>query len=185
MSDLRKIIHIDMDALCLRGATRFSGIARQSHCRGWGERREGWPPQPVTRPAIWGKECHARLAWPSSNLARELIFVKPALRCTAKYPDKSDPSFWIHRSRRTHGLDEAYLDVTVNKNMAIATDICKRKIRQKIMMCPTDRFSRVSYNKFLAKWFRCAKSPMASQWSNLYLCCPAVSKNTIEKFWCG
>lgn len=49
-------------------------------------------------------------------------------------------------------LDEAYLDVTVNKkNMAVATDIA-REIRQKIWeVTQLTASAGVSYNKFLAK----------------------------------
>ena len=126
MSDLRKIIPSTWMPLYLREQRDFSGIARAKPLP-WVGREERVTTQPVTArpPQIWGKECHARLA--GHQTLPELIFVKPSFECTAKYPDNQIHLFEYTDLVEPMALDEAYLDVTVNKKHGHRHRHCKKR----------------------------------------------------------
>jgi DNA polymerase-4 len=152
MSDLRKIIHIDMDAFYASVEQRdFPELRGKAIAVGGGEKRG------VTTTASYeARKFGVRSAmpgWQAIKLCPELIFVKPRFEVYREVSRQIRSIFFEYTDLvEPMALDEAYLDVTVNKkNMAVATDIA-REIRQKIWeVTQLTASAGVSYNKFLAK----------------------------------
>ena len=151
-SDLRKIIHIDMDAF-------FASVEQRDDPRlrgrplavGHGARRGV-----VAAASYEARQFGVRSAMPSTTALRQcpqLVFVPPRFEVYkavsqqihaifADYADLIEPL----------SLDEAYLDVTANRaGLATATDTA-RAIRARILEeTGLTASAGVSYNKFLAK----------------------------------
>jgi DNA polymerase IV len=153
MEDLKKIIHVDMDAF-------FAAVYIRDH------------PEVKGKPVICGGPANSRgvvstcsyearkfgvhSAMPSfqaHKLCPQGIFVRPDFEAIREASQQVREIFYQYSDLvEPVSIDEAYLDVTENKsNEPIATKIAK-EIRQKIW----DRTSLtasagVSYNKFLAK----------------------------------
>jgi len=149
---IRKIIHIDMDAF-------YASVEQRDHPElrgkpvavGWDKERSV-----VCAASYEARKFGVRSALPSVTARKkcpELIFVKPHFevyqfvsgqirQIFLEYTDLVEPL----------SLDEAYLDVSVNKkNIASATQIA-REIKDKIKaVTGLNASAGVSYNKFLAK----------------------------------
>jgi DNA polymerase IV len=151
-SELRKIIHVDMDAFYASVEQRDNPDLRGKPVAVGGASRRGV----VAAASYEARKFGVRSAMPSVTALRkcpELVFVKPRFdvyravslqirAIFALYTDEIEPL----------SLDEAYLDVTENK-MAIplATQIAE-EIRARIKAeTGLTASAGISYNKFLAK----------------------------------
>ena len=153
MSDsLRKIIHIDMDAFFASVEQRDNPELMGKPVAVGGSKKRGV----VAAASYEARKFGVYSAMPSVTARKkcpDLIFVKPRFdvyksvsqdihSIFQKYTDIIEPL----------SLDEAFLDVTVNKKgLAIATDVAaeiKAKIKQKTGLTAS---AGVSINKFLAK----------------------------------
>lgn len=148
----RKIIHIDMDAFYASVEQRDNPELRGKPVAVGGNRERGV----VAAASYEARKFGVFSAMASVVAARkcpELIFVRPRFEAYkivsnqiraifAEYTDLIEPL----------SLDEAYLDVTVNKKaIEVATDIAKEikiKIKEQTLLTAS---AGVSYNKFLAK----------------------------------
>ena len=150
--DVRKIIHIDMDAFFASVEQRDDPALRgRPVAVGHGERRGV-----VAAASYEARAFGVRSAMPSTTALRkcpELVF--------------TPPRFEVYKavSRQIHGvfadytdlieplsLDEAYLDVTANRRGLTTAAQTAREIRARILeVTGLTASAGVSYNKFLAK----------------------------------
>lgn len=150
--EIRKIIHVDMDAFYASVEQRDNPALRgQPVAVGFGSRRGV-----VAAASYEAREFGVRSAMPSVTALRrcpDLIFVPP------RFEQYRMVSRQIHEifSRYTHAieplsLDEAYLDVTENlPGIPTATEVAMRiraEIREETGLTAS---AGISYNKFLAK----------------------------------
>ncbi len=150
--NLRKIIHIDMDAFYASVEQRDNINLREKPIAVGGNSKRGV----VMTASYQARKFGVRSAMPSATAARlcpELVFVKPRFDV---YKQISQQIRAIFRSYtdlvEPLSLDEAYLDVTENKlaiesAIKIARDI-KEEIFQETALTAS---AGVSINKFLAK----------------------------------
>lgn len=149
---VRKIIHVDMDAF-------FASVEQRDnpHLRGKpvavGEAKQRGV---VAAASYEARKFGVRSAMPSVTAARKcphLIFVKPRFE-VYKAVSAQIHEIFAEYTPLIEGvsLDEAYLDVTENlKGMAVATEIA-REIRTKILdVTGLTASAGISYNKFLSK----------------------------------
>ncbi|MBK8111638.1 MAG: DNA polymerase IV [Saprospiraceae bacterium] len=184
MSDLRKIIHIDMDAFYASVEQRdFPELRGKAIAVGGGEKRG------VTTTASYeARKFGVRSAmpgWQAIKLCPELIFVKPRFEVYREVSRQIRTIFFEYTDLvEPMALDEAYLDVTVNKkNMAIATDIAK-EIRQKIFdVTQLTASAGVSYNKFLAKMASGVQKPNGLTVIKPHQAAAFIENLAIEKFY--
>lgn len=184
MSDLRKIIHIDMDAFYASVEQRdFPELRGKAIAVGGGEKRG------VTTTASYeARKFGVRSAmpgWQAIKLCPELIFVKPRFDVYREVSRQIRSIFFEYTDLvEPMALDEAYLDVTVNKkNMAIATDIAK-EIRQKIYdVTQLTASAGVSYNKFLAKMASGVQKPNGLTVIKPHQAAAFIENLAIEKFY--
>ncbi|MBK8699462.1 MAG: DNA polymerase IV [Saprospiraceae bacterium] len=152
MPAIRKIIHIDMDAFYASVEQRDNPDLRGKPIAVGGGEKRGVTTTASYEARKYGVKS-AMPGWQAKKLCPELIFVPPRFdiyKAVSKqirevflsYTDVIEPL----------ALDEAYLDVTINKmGMDIATEIAGR-IRQDIFEATQLTASAgVSYCKFLAK----------------------------------
>jgi DNA polymerase-4 len=149
--DIRKIIHIDMDAFYASVEQRDDPALRGKPVAVGGRERGV-----VMAASYEARKFGVRSAMPSATAKRlcpELVFVKP------RFDIYKDVSRQIREIFLDYtplveplSLDEAYLDVTANlKGMALASDIA-REIRARIFeRTALTASAGISYNKFLAK----------------------------------
>jgi len=149
---VRKIIHVDMDAFYASVEQRDNPELRGKPVAVGGSAARGV----VAAASYEARAFGVRSALPSVTAKRrcpDLIFVKP------RFDIYRAVSAQIHQIFAEHtdlieplSLDEAYLDVTVNKqNIAVATDIATM-IRARIKaITGLNASAGISYCKFLAK----------------------------------
>ncbi|WP_420460736.1 DNA polymerase IV [Neolewinella sp.] len=151
-TDLRKIIHIDMDAF-------FASVEQRDHpeLRGkpiavGGSKMRGVVAAASYEARVFG----VRSAMPSvtaKRLCPELIFVKSSFDKYRAVSDQIRDIFYSYTDLvEPLSLDEAYLDVTETKRGPDSATLIARAIRQEIFQATQLTASAgVSFNKFLAK----------------------------------
>jgi DNA polymerase-4 len=150
--DIRKIIHIDMDAFYASVEQRDDPDLRGRPVAVGGSSKRGV----VAAASYEAREYGVRSAMPSVTAARKcpaLVFVKPRFDVYKQVSRQIREIFADYTPLiEPLSLDEAYLDVTENlKNMPSATLIA-RDIRARILEeTGLTASAGVSYNKFLAK----------------------------------
>jgi DNA polymerase-4 len=148
----RKIIHIDMDAFFASVEQRDDPQLRGRPVAVGGSDRRGV----VAAASYEARQYGVRSAMPSVTAARRcpgLIFVRPRFDVYRKVSHQIREIFRRHTDLvEPLSLDEAYLDVTRDKQMIGSAVRVARLIRSQIRL-ETDLTASagVSYNKFLAK----------------------------------
>jgi DNA polymerase-4 len=149
---LRKIIHIDMDAFYASVEQRDDPALKGRPVAVGGSRERGVVAAASYEARVFG----VRSAMPSVTARRlcpDLVFVKPRFDAYRAISEQIRAVFAEHTDLiEPVALDEAYLDVTHNRQgLATATEVA-RAIRAAIRE-QTDLVASagVSYNKFLAK----------------------------------
>lgn len=148
----RKIIHIDMDAFYASVEQRDNPSLRGKPVAVGGSRQRGV----VAAASYEARRFGVHSAMPSITAARKcpgLLFVKPRFEVYRQVSEQIREIFFQYTDLvEPLSLDEAYLDVTHNKqSVALATEIA-RKIRAEIkQQLNLTASAGISYNKFLAK----------------------------------
>ncbi|MEL7739015.1 DNA polymerase IV [Citromicrobium bathyomarinum] len=148
----RKIIHVDMDAFFASVEQRDNPELRGKPVAVGGASGRGV----VAAASYEARKFGVKSAMPSvtaKRLCPDLIFVKSRFDAYREASDQIRAIFHHHTDLvEPLSLDEAYLDVTVNKlGIASATQIAqmiRQEIRAKTRLTAS---AGVSYNKFLAK----------------------------------
>ena len=150
--EIRKIIHVDMDAFYASVEQRDNPELRGKPVAVGGAAARGV----VAAASYEARAFGVRSAMPSVTAARkcpELIFVKPRFEVYRAVSQQIREIFADYTPLiEPLSLDEAYLDVTDNlKSMPIATEIAE-EIRARIRATTgLNASAGISYNKFLAK----------------------------------
>jgi len=151
-TEIRKIIHIDMDAFYASVEQKDNPELRGKPIAVGGSKERGV----VAAASYEARKFGVRSAMPSVTAAKrcpELIFVKPRFSRYAEVSRQIRDIFFEYTDLvEPLSLDEAYLDVTENKKgVDYATQIA-REIRKKIYdITGLTASAGISYNKFLAK----------------------------------
>jgi DNA polymerase-4 len=149
--EIRKIIHVDMDAFYASVEQRDDPALRGLPVAVGGRQRGV-----VMAASYEARKFGVRSAMPSvtaKRLCPELVFVKPRFDVYKQVSQQIREIFLEYTPLvEPLSLDEAYLDVTTNlKNIPLASDIA-REIRARILeRTGLTASAGVSYNKFLAK----------------------------------
>ncbi len=149
--EIRKIIHVDMDAFYASVEQRDDPALRGRPVAVGGRQRGV-----VMAASYEARKFGVRSAMPSVTAKRmcaELVFVKPRFEVYKEVSRQIREIFLDYTPLvEPLSLDEAYLDVTSNlKNIPLASDIA-REIRARILeRTGLTASAGVSYNKFLAK----------------------------------
>ncbi len=149
---LRKIIHIDMDAFYTSVEQRDNPSLRGKPVAVGSDRQRGV----VAAASYESRRFGVHSAMPSVTAARKcpgLIFVKPRFEVYRQVSEQIREIFYHYTDLvEPLSLDEAYLDITHNKqSVPLATEIAQQirtEIRQKLNLTAS---AGISYNKFLAK----------------------------------
>jgi DNA polymerase-4 len=150
-TEVRKIIHVDMDAFYASVEQRDDPSLRGRPVAVGGRQRGV-----VLAASYEARKFGVRSAMPSATAKRlcaELAFVKPRFDAYKEASRQIREIFLDYTPLvEPLSLDEAYLDVTTNlKNILLASDIA-REIRARILeVTGLTASAGVSYNKFLAK----------------------------------
>src|SRR6201994_832559 len=150
--EVRKIIHVDMDAFYASVEQRDNPDLRGKPVAVGGSRERGV----VAAASYEARKFGVRSAMPSVTAKRQcpdLIFVKPRFEVYKAISRQIRDIFAEHTAIiEPLSLDEAYLDVTENlQGIALARDIALQ-IRAKIKAeTGLNASAGISYNKFLAK----------------------------------
>ena len=150
-ADIRKIIHIDMDAFYASVEQRDDPTLRGRPVAVGGRERGV-----VMAASYEARKFGVRSAMPSvtaMRLCAELVFVNPRFDVYKEVSRQIREIFLDYTALvEPLSLDEAYLDVTTNlKNMPLAREIA-REIRARILeRTGLTASAGISYNKFLAK----------------------------------
>jgi DNA polymerase-4 len=151
MPEIRKIIHIDMDAFYASVEQRDDPALRGKPVAVGGRQRGV-----VMAASYEARSFGVRSAMPSATAKRlcpELLFVKPRFDVYKEVSRQIREIFLDYTPLvEPLSLDEAYLDVTTNlKGMPLASEIA-REIRARILeRTGLTASAGISYNKFLAK----------------------------------
>ncbi len=149
--EIRKIIHIDMDAFYASVEQRDDPALRGKPVVVGGRQRGV-----VMAASYEARKFGVRSAMPTATARRlcaELLLVKPRFDVYKEVSRQIREIFLEYTPLvEPLSLDEAYLDVTTNlKNMPLASDIA-REIRARILeRTGLTASAGISYNKFLAK----------------------------------
>ena len=150
-AEIRKIIHVDMDAFYASVEQRDDPELRGKPVAVGGRQRGV-----VMAASYEARTFGVRSAMPSATAKRlcaELVFVPPRFD-VYKEVSRLIREIFLEYTPLVEplSLDEAYLDVTTNlKNMPLASDIA-REIRARILeRTGLTASAGISYNKFLAK----------------------------------
>jgi len=149
--EVRKIIHVDMDAFYASVEQRDDPALRGRPVAVGGRQRGV-----VMAASYEARKFGVRSAMPSVTAKRmcaELVFVKPRFEVYKEVSRQIREIFLDYTPLvEPLSLDEAYLDVTANlKNIPLASDIA-REIRARILeRTGLTASAGISYNKFLAK----------------------------------
>ena len=152
INSLRKIIHIDMDAFYASVEQRDDPSLRGKPVAVGSSRQRGV----VVAASYESRRYGVHSALPSVTAARicpGLIFVKPRFEVYRQVSQQIREIFYHYTDLvEPLSLDEAYLDVTHNKqSVPLATEIAEKirtEIRQQLDLTAS---AGISYNKFLAK----------------------------------
>jgi DNA polymerase IV len=150
--EVRKIIHVDMDAFYASVEQRDNPDLRGKPVAVGGSRERGV----VAAASYEARKFGVRSAMPSVTAKRQcpdLIFVKPRFEVYKAVSQQIREIFEEHTPIiEPLSLDEAYLDVTENlQNIPLARDVALA-IRAKIKeVTGLNASAGISYNKFLAK----------------------------------
>ena len=150
-AEIRKIIHIDMDAFYASVEQRDDPELRGKPVAVGGRQRGV-----VMAASYEARKFGVRSAMPSATAKRlcaELVFVKPRVDVYKEVSRQIREIFLEYTPLvEPLSLDEAYLDVTDNlKGMPLASEIA-REIRARILeQTGLTASAGISYNKFLAK----------------------------------
>lgn len=151
-AEIRKIIHLDMDAFYASVEQRDDPDLRGKPVVVGGSRERGV----VMAASYEARRFGVRSAMPSATARRlcpELLFAKPRFEVYKQVSQQIRAIFLEYTPLvEPLSLDEAYLDVTTNlKNMPLASEIA-REIRSRILEeTGLTASAGISYNKFLAK----------------------------------
>jgi len=149
--EVRKIIHVDMDAFYASVEQRDDPELRGKPVAVGGRQRGV-----VMAASYEARKFGVRSAMPSATAKRlcaDLVFVKPRFDVYKEVSRQIREIFLEYTPLvEPLSLDEAYLDVTTNlRNMPLASDIA-REIRARILeRTGLTASAGISYNKFLAK----------------------------------
>lgn len=174
---MKKIIHIDMDAFYASVEQRdFPHLAGKPVAVGSSSSRGV-----VTTASYEARKFGVRSAMPSATAKRlcpELIFVPPRFDIYQKVSRQIREIFFEYTDLvEPLSLDEAFLDVTDNKNNNPSAVNIAREIKQKIQLkTGLTASAGISINKFLAKIASDMKKP-----DGLYLIPPEKAVEFIEK----
>jgi len=174
---IRKIIHIDMDAFYASVEQRDNPELKEKPLAVGGSTHRGV----VAAASYEARKYGVRSAMPSITAARlcpHLIFVKPRFDAYKEASSQIREVFYKYTDLvEPLALDEAYLDVTENKlNIEYAMDIAKeikQKIKERTGLVAS---AGISYNKFLAKIASDFNKP-----DGFYVITPSMAKEFIEK----
>ncbi|WEK06688.1 MAG: DNA polymerase IV [Candidatus Devosia phytovorans] len=179
---IRKIVHVDMDAFYASVEQRDDPTLRgRPVAVGGGQRGV------VAAASYEARTFGVRSAMPSVTAARrcpDLVFVKPRFDVYKAVSAQIREIFAEHTDLiEPLSLDEAYLDVTENKqSIVLATDVAN-SVRARIKeVTGLNSSAGISYNKFLAKMASGHRKP-----NNFYVIPPGrgaafVAGLSIEKF---
>lgn len=175
-ANIRKIIHIDMDAFYASVEQRDDPALRGRPVAVGGSRERGVVAAASYEARVFG----VRSAMPSVTARRlcpDLVFVKPRFDVYRAISDEIRAVFAEHTDLiEPVALDEAYLDVTRNRQgLASATEVARAiraSIRERTGLVAS---AGVSYNKFLAKVASDFKKPDA-----LFVIPPAMGPAFVE-----
>jgi DNA polymerase IV len=173
---VRKIIHIDMDAFYASVEQRDDPSLRGRPIAVGGSRERGVVAAASYEARVFG----VRSAMPSVTARRlcpDLVFVKPRFEVYRAISEQIRAVFARHTELiEPVSLDEAYLDVTENRQgLSTATDVA-RAIRAEILEATGLVASAgVSYNKFLSKVASDYRKPNA-----LFVITPAMGPAFVE-----
>jgi DNA polymerase-4 len=171
----RKIIHVDMDAFYASVEQRDDPSLRGRPVAVGGSSERGVVAAASYEARVFG----VKSAMPSVTAKRrcpELVFVKPRFEVYKAISAEIRAIFAEHTDIiEPLSLDEAYLDVTQNKQgMASATEIAEA-IRQRIReVTGLTASAGVSYNKFLAKLASDHRKP-----DGLFVVTPAMGESFV------
>ncbi|PXW75252.1 DNA polymerase-4 [Blastomonas natatoria] len=149
---LRKIIHIDMDAFFASVEQRDNPDLRGLPVAVGGSSRRGV----VAAASYEARAFGVRSAMPSVTALRrcpDLVFVKPRFDVYQSVSRQIREIFAQHTDQiEPLSLDEAYLDVTINKQAIVSATHIAEAIRAQIRReTGLTASAGVSYNKFIAK----------------------------------
>jgi DNA polymerase-4 len=172
----RKIIHVDMDAFYASVEQRDNPALRAKPVAVGSSQARGV----VAAASYEARKFGVRSAMPSVTARRkcpDLTFVEPRFEVYKKVSLEVRAIFAEHTAIiEPLSLDEAYLDVTENRNgIASATEIArqiKAKIRAETQLTAS---AGVSYNKFLAKLASDYRKP-----DGLFVITPAMGSSFVE-----
>lgn len=150
--DVRKIIHLDMDAFYASVEQRDNPDLRGQPVAVGGSRERGV----VMAASYEARKFGVRSAMPSVTARRKcatLIFVPPRMEVYKAVSREIRDIFAQYTPQiEPLSLDEAYLDVTTNlKNIASATQVAQEIRAHILAQTGLTASAGVSYNKFLAK----------------------------------
>ena len=150
--DVRKIIHLDMDAFYASVEQRDNPALRGQPVAVGGSRERGV----VMAASYEARKFGVRSAMPSVTARRKcaiLIFVPPRMEVYKTVSREIRDIFAQYTPQiEPLSLDEAYLDVTTNlKNIATATQVAQEIRAQILAQTGLTASAGISYNKFLAK----------------------------------
>ncbi|MGU3540588.1 DNA polymerase IV [Methylobacterium sp. A54F] len=174
--DVRKIIHIDMDAFYASVEQRDDPALRGRPIAVGGSRERGV----VAAASYEARAFGVRSAMPSVTARRlcpDLVFVKPRFDVYRAISEEIRAVFSEHTDLiEPVALDEAYLDVTENRQGLPTATAVARAIRADILArTGLVASAGVSYNKFLAKVASDYRKPNA-----LFVITPAMGPGFVE-----
>ncbi len=180
-SQPRKIIHIDMDAFYASVEQRDDPSLRGRPIAVGGSRERGVVAAASYEARVFG----VRSAMPSVTARRlcpELTFVKPRFEVYKAISDEIRAVFAEHTDLiEPVALDEAYLDVTQNRQgLASATEVARRIRADILERTGLVASAGVAYNKFLAKVASDHRKPDA-----LFVITPAMGPSFVETLGIG
>ena len=172
----RKIIHVDMDAFYASVEQRDDPSLRGKPVAVGGLAERGV----VAAASYEARAFGVRSAMPSVTAKRrcpDLIFVKPRFEVYKAVSAQIRAIFAEHTDLiEPLSLDEAYLDVTTNKqaisSATVIAEIIRRRIREATGLTAS---AGVSYNKFLAKLASDHRKP-----DGLFVVTPAQGESFVE-----
>jgi DNA polymerase-4 len=173
---VRKIIHIDMDAFYASVEQRDDPSLRGLPVAVGGSRERG-----VVMAASYEARAYGvRSAMPSVTARRkcpDLVFVRPRFEAYKAVSGQIRAIFEQHTGLiEPVALDEAYLDVTENRQgLATATEVARAIRAEVLAVTGLVASAGVSYNKFLAKVASDHKKPDA-----LFVITPATGPAFVE-----
>lgn len=152
IGEIRKIIHVDMDAFYASVEQRDNPAYRGKPLAVGGSRERGV----VAAASYEARQYGVRSAMASALAYRKcphIIFVKPRFDVYKKVSNQIRAIFHEYTDLvEPLSLDEAYLDVTVNKKGLPSATLIAKEIRQRILeKTGLTASAGISINKFLAK----------------------------------